>query len=252
MSSRGEALRAASALRSGVRPAADIADRGGDRRLARLRRTRPGPGAHPVVDEVSRARRHRRQRGDRARRPPRDRHAQMRLPRRWAAASALRTSAERRRQAFARIAAAIRATRGAVGMSDQSESGSPARANTGSSSAASSLSVIAPARRPGRALARAVRIGGENTEFRRQQVPSGPRHCPELLAFECRQTTPGPSPASRKNGSGSAMDSRAPSVPNSGRRPASGRRAPRAATGRRPRAAGRPGPSAASGWSSPA
>src|SRR5215471_13257810 len=28
-----------------------------------------------------------------------------------------------------------------------------------------------------------------------------PRHCAEVLAFECMQTTPGPVPASRKNGS---------------------------------------------------
>src|SRR5215813_12425259 len=42
---------------------------------------------------------------------------------------------------------------------------------------------------------------GAKTRNRGARKSINPRHCPEVLAFACMHTTPGPVPASRKKGS---------------------------------------------------
>lgn len=77
--------------------------------------------------------------------------------------------------------------------------GFPARAKTGSRSATSSRSPTS--RSVGHAgLFPAPYESGASTRNVGARHSISARHWLELLAFECRQTTPGPAPTSRKNG----------------------------------------------------
>src|SRR5204863_6298702 len=81
-----------------------------------------------------------------------------------------------------------------------SERRSPARASTGSGSAASSFSRAPPG--GGGGLLPAPYESAVSTRNRGASNSTSERHWLALLAFACRQTTAGPAPVSRKDAEG--------------------------------------------------